>query len=395
MRQTVILSACRTPFGAYGGALKDVPAVDLGGLVIREAVRRADVAPAAIDYVFMGMVVEAGVGQVPSRQATLKAGLPVTTPSDTIDKVCASSLRAVNLGDVLIRAGDADVVVAGGMENMSQGPYLVEKARWGYRLGDGKLVDATIRDGLWCPVKDVHMGIHGQDVAAEYGVTRDRMDRWSLRSHQRAVAAIRDGKFKDEIVPVPVPQRKGPPVMFDTDESPRGDTSLEKLAGLRPAFTKDGTITAGNAPGINDGASAVVLMSAEKAAALGKKPLATILSYGTANDEPPYLARVPFLAGEQALKKAGLTVADLDLIEVNEAFAAVALTAMDLGKWPEEKVNVNGGAVALGHPIGASGARILMTLIYELRRRGGGTGLATICSGLGQGEATIVKVEGA
>lgn len=366
--------------------------MDLGALVIREAVRRADVAPAAIDYVFMGMVVEAGVGQVPSRQATLKAGLPVTTPSDTIDKVCASSLRAVNLGEILIRAGDADVVVAGGMENMSQGPYLVEKARWGYRLGDGKLVDATVRDGLWCPVKDVHMGIHGQDVAAEYGVTRDRMDRWSLRSQQRAVAAIRDGKFKDEIVPVPVPQRKGPPVLFDTDESPRADSSLEKLAALRPAFTKEGTITAGNAPGINDGAAAVVLMSAEKAAELGKKPLATILSYGTANDEPPYLARVPFLAGEVALKKAGLTVADLDLIEVNEAFAAVALTAMDLGKWPEEKVNVNGGAVALGHPIGASGARILMTLIYELRRRGGGIGLATICSGLGQGEATIVKV---
>ena len=375
--------------------MKDVPAVDLGGLVIREAVKRADVTPSAIDYVFMGMVVEAGVGQVPSRQATLKAGLPVTTPSDTIDKVCASSLRAVNLGDILIRAGDADVVVAGGMENMSQGPYLIEKARWGYRLGDGKLVDATVRDGLWCPIKDVHMGIHGQDVAAEYGVTRDRMDRWSLRSQQRAVAAIRDGKFKDEIVPVPIPQRKGPPVIFDTDESPRADSSLEKLAGLRPAFTKEGTITAGNAPGINDGASAVVLMSAEKATELGKKPLATILSYGTANDEPPYLARVPFLAGEQALKKAGLTVADLDLIEVNEAFAAVALTAMDLGKWPEEKVNVNGGAVALGHPIGASGARILMTLIYELRRRGGGIGLATICSGLGQGEATIVKVEGA
>jgi acetyl-CoA C-acetyltransferase len=393
VRQTVIVSAARTPFGAYGGALKDIPAVELGAMVIKEVVRRAAIAPELVDYVLMGIVVEAGTGQIPSRQATLRAGLPVQVASDTIDKVCASSLRAVNLGDALIRVGDVSTVIAGGMENMSQGPYLVEKARWGYRLGDGKLVDATIRDGLWCSIRDVHMGIHGQDVAAEYGVTREEMDRWALRSQTRASAAIRDGKFKDEIVPVEIPQRKGPPLVIDTDESPRADTTYEKLAALRPAFTKDGAITAGNAPGINDGAGALLLMSADKAKELGKKPLATIISYGTASDDPPYLARVPHLAAEAALRKAGLAVKDLDLIEANEAFAAVAVTAMALGRWPEEKVNVNGGAVALGHPIGASGARILMTLIYELRRRGGGLGLATICSGAGQGEATIVRVE--
>ncbi|MGE5578101.1 MAG: acetyl-CoA C-acetyltransferase [Syntrophothermus sp.] len=393
MRETVIVSAVRTPFGRFGGALKDIPAVELGAMAIREAVQRARVPGAEIDNVFMGMVIQAGAGQIPSRQATIKAGLPVTVPSDTINKVCASSLRAVNLGDSLIRAGDAEIVVAGGMESMSNAPYLLNGARWGNRMGDSKVVDAMIHDGLWCAFGDVHMAVHGSVVAKEYGITRQEQDRWALRSQQRAAAAIKDGKFKKEIVPVPVPQKKGDPVLVDTDEGPRADTTLEKLAALPPVFAKDGTVTAGNAPGVNDGASALVLMSRERAEKMGLKPLATIVAQGMASVEPPYIATVPAYAAEKALKKAGLSAKDINLIEVNEAFAAVALTSIKLGGWDPEKVNVNGGAVALGHPIGASGGRILMTLIYELRRRGGGYGLATICSGAAQGEATIVKVE--
>ncbi len=393
MRETVIVSAVRTPFGRFGGALKDIPAVELAAMAIREAVQRARVPGAEIDNVFMGMVIQAGAGQIPSRQATIKAGLPVTVPSDTINKVCASSLRAVNLGDSLIRAGDAEIVVAGGMESMSNAPYFLNGARWGNRMGDSKVVDAMIHDGLWCAFGDVHMAVHGSVVAKEYGITRQEQDRWALRSQQRAAAAIKDGKFKEEIVPVPVPQKKGDPVLVDTDEGPRADTTLEKLAALPPVFAKDGTVTAGNAPGVNDGASALVLMSRERSEKMGLKPLATIVAQGMASVEPPYIATVPAYAAEKALKKAGLSAKDINLIEVNEAFAAVALTSIKLGGWDPEKVNVNGGAVALGHPIGASGGRILMTLIYELRRRGGGYGLATICSGAAQGEATIVKVE--
>ncbi|MCL6449784.1 MAG: acetyl-CoA C-acetyltransferase [Acetobacteraceae bacterium] len=393
MKETVIASAVRTPFGTYGGSLKDVPAVNLGAIAIREAVKRAGVDPEKIDYLFMGMVVQAGAGQVPSRQAGLKAGLPPEVPSDTINKVCASSLRAVNLGDALIRAGDARIVVAGGMESMSRTPYILEQARWGYRLGHAPLVDAMVKDGLWCPACDCHMGVLGHEVAKEFGITREEQDRWALRSHQRAIAAIDSGKFKDETTPVEIPQRKGPPAVFAVDEHPRRDTSLEKLAALKPAFQPDGTVTAGNAPGLNDGGAAIVLLHPDVARAMGIKPLATIVAQGQASVQPRYLNTVPAVAARAALERAGLKAEDMDLIEVNEAFAAVALTAIKVGEWDPEKVNVNGGAVALGHPIGASGARILMTLIYELRRRGGGLGLATICSGMAQGEATIVRVE--
>lgn len=392
MTESVIVSAVRTPFGVFGGGLKDVPAVELGAITIREAVGRVRLDPASIDNVIMGMVVQAGAGQIPSRQASVKAGLPVAVPSDTVNKVCASSLRAVNLADSLIRAGDAQVVVAGGMENMSQVPYLLPRARWGYRLNDGTVVDALVRDGLWCAFHDCHMGVHGSTVAAEFGVSREAQDQWALRSHQRALAAKAAGRFNDELIPVEVPQRKGPAVVVSEDEGPRADTSLEKLAKLPPVFSKDGSITAGNAPGINDGAAAIVVMSRARARDLGLEPLATIVSQGMVSAEPPYLATVPALSAGKALTRAGLNATDLARIEVNEAFAAVALTSIKLGGWDAERVNVNGGAVAIGHPIGASGARILMTLIYELRRTGGGYGVAAICSGGGQGEATIVKV---
>lgn len=392
MPKTVIVSAVRTAFGGFGGVLKDVPAVELGGHVLREAVARAGIEGKDIDYAFMGIVIQAGLGQVAGRQAVLKAGIPPQVPSDTINKVCASSLRAVNIGDSLIRLGDAHIIAAGGMESMSRAPFLLEKARWGYRMGNDKLVDGMIRDGLWCPIADCHMGVHGQTVGAEYGITREEMDEWALRSHQLAIAAIDAGRLDDEIMAVPVPQRKGPPVMVDKDENPRRDTSLEKLASLKPAFTKDGTITAGNAPGINDGAGALILMSDDRAKALGLEPLAEIVSQAAVSADPPYINTVPALSAKAALDRAGLKLDDLALIEANEAFAAVALTSAKVGCWDTDKVNVNGGAVAFGHPIGASGARILMTLIYELRRRGGGYGVATICSGTGQGEATIVRV---
>lgn len=390
--RSVIVAAARTPFGGYGGSLKDIPAVDLGGHVIKDVVRRAGLKGDEIDYVYMGQVIQAGAGQVPSRQATIKAGLPTTVPSDTINKVCASSLRAVNLADLMIRAGDAEIIIGGGMENMSQGPYLLPKARFGYRLGDGAVIDATVHDGLWCAIHNCHMGVHGGRVSLEFGISRQQMDEWSYRSHQRAVKAIRDGKFKDEIAPVPIPQRKGPAIVFETDESPRSDTTIEKIAALPPVFEKDGLVTAGNAPPISDGASAVVVMSEERAKRLGLEPLATILGQGAVSQDPPYLHTVPHLSGMQALKKAGLSQKDISVVEFNEAFAAVTLTAIKLGGWDPEIVNVNGGAVALGHPIGASGARILMTAIYELRRRGGGYGLVGICSGGGQGEATVFRV---
>ena len=393
-RESVIVSAVRTPFGAFGGGLRDLSATDLGGIVIREAVRRAQLAgrETEINNVFMGQVVQAGAGQIPSRQATHKAGLPVEVPSETINKVCASSLRAANLADLMIRAGDAEVVVAGGMESMSNAPYLLEKARWGYRMGDGKLVDAVVHDGLWCAFGGVHMGVYGSEVAAEFGISRQAQDEWAYRSHQRALAAWEKGLFADEVIPVPVPQKKGDPVPFGRDESMRPDTSLEKLAGLKPAFQKDGTVTAGNAPGLSDGASALVIMSREKAEAMGLEILATIVSQGQHSEAPKYLHTVPARAGLVALRKAGLSVKDLSLIEINEAFAAVTLTSIKLLECNPEIVNVNGGAVALGHPIGASGGRILMHLVYELRRRGGGYGLAAICSGGGQGEATVIKV---
>ncbi|HHY96360.1 MAG TPA: acetyl-CoA C-acetyltransferase [Firmicutes bacterium] len=393
MRETVIVSACRTPFGTFGGTLREVPAVELGAVAIKEAVARAGISPAQVQYVLMGMVVQAGAGQIPSRQAAVKAGIPPEVPTDTVNKVCASSLRCVNLADALIRAGDADIVVAGGMENMSQGPYLVPGARWGYRLWNQTLVDGTVKDGLWCAFHDVHMGVHGDRVAKDYGISREEQDSWAYRSHMLALAAIRNGRFQEEIVPVQVPQRKGPSLLFATDEAPRADTSLEKLAALRPAFGADGTITAGNAPGLNDGATALVLMSRQKAQALGLRPLATVVSQGWIARPPEEFPLTPYPAACMALERAGLSFDDVDLVEINEAFAVVALVNMKLGDWPAEKVNVNGGAVALGHPIGASGGRILTTLIYELRRRGGGLGLACICAGGGQGEVTLVRVE--
>lgn len=393
MRETVVVSAARTPFGTYGGALKDVPAVELGAVAIREAVRRTGIDGKIIDNVFMGMVVQAGQGQVPSRQATLRAGLPAEVPSDTINKVCASSLRAANLADSLIRGGDAEVIVAGGMETMSRCPYLLESARWGYRMNNGVLVDTMVRDGLWCPKCDCHMGVLGSGVAKEYGISREEQDKWALRSHQRAIAAIDAGRLNDETVPVQIPQRKGPPLVFSVDEHPRRDTALEKLQALKPAFEPEGTVTAGNAPGLNDGGAAIVLMERARAQSLGLVPLATIVSQAMASVDPWYMNTVPARAGEKALAKAGLKLSDIKLIECNEAFAAVVLTSAKIAGWDLDKINVNGGAVAFGHPIGASGARILMTLIYELRRRGGGYGLATICSGMAQGEATVVRVD--
>jgi acetyl-CoA C-acetyltransferase len=393
-REAVIVSAVRTPFGTFGGGLKDLSATDLGAVVIREAVRRAGLVgrEAEIDNVFMGQVVQGGAGQIPSRQATIKAGLPLSVPSETINKVCASSLRAVNLADMMIRAGDAETVVAGGMESMSNAPYYLPQARWGLRMGNGQVVDGVVHDGLWCSFGDCHMGVYGSAGAAEYSISRQEQDEWALRSHQRAAAAWDGGLFADEVMPVPVPQRKGEPVPFTADQSLRRDTSLEKLASLPPAFRKDGTVTAGNAPGLSDGASALVVMSRERAEALGLEVLATIVASGQYSTEAGSLHTVGAVAGLQALKKAGLTPKDLSLVEINEAFAAVTLAAIKQLACSPEIMNVNGGALAIGHPIGASGGRILMHLVYELRRRGGGYGLAGLCSGGGQGEATVVRV---
>lgn len=393
MRRSVIVSAARTPFGRFGGALAAKSAVELGGEAIREALFRAELAASDVDQVLLGMVLQGGAGQVPSRQAARLAGIPWETPSLTVNKVCASGLRAVTLADALIRAGDIDAAVAGGMESMSNAPYALPKARNGFRMGDGVAIDLMIHDGLQCAFHNVHMAVHGSTVAKEYGITRAAQDAWSLRSHQRAVAAIESGKFAEEIVPITLTGKKGSTTV-DTDEAPRKDTSLEKLAALPPVFTKDGTVTAGNAPGVNDGAAALVVMSEERAQQLGKTPLAYILGYAEAGAEAAYIATTPALAIQKLLQKTGYQLADIDLFEVNEAFAAVALTSGQMLGWDQDRVNVNGGAVALGHPIGASGARILMTLIYELRRRGGGRGIAAICSGAAQGDAILVEVPG-
>ncbi|MDI3317641.1 MAG: acetyl-CoA C-acetyltransferase [Bacillota bacterium] len=393
MAETVILSGARTPFGRFGGALRDVPAVELGAVAIRGALERGGARGEQVDYVFMGMVLQAGAGQIPSRQAAWRAGIPWEVPSDTVNKVCASGLRAANLADALIRLGEASLVVAGGMESMSGAPFLVQGARWGLRMGDGQLVDVAVHDGLTCPFGGVHMGVYGSEVAAEFGVGREEQDAWAYRSHVRALAAIDDGRMGEEVVPVTVPQRKGDPLRVTTDEGPRRDTSLEALARLKPAFQPDGTVTAGNAPGLNDGAAALLLASRERAEELGVRPLATVVSQGQVSAEPRYLHTVPWLAAKKALEKAGVRPEEVALWEINEAFAAVTLVSMKLGGLDPERVNVDGGAVALGHPVGASGARILLHLVYELRRRGGGYGVAAICSGGGQGEATLVRVE--
>lgn len=392
MKETVVLGGARTPFGRFGGGLKDVPAVDLGGAAIRGALDRSGVPTDAVDEVIMGMVLQGGTGQIPSRQAARKAGLPWEVGTETINKVCASGMRSATLAEQIIRAGDAGVVVAGGMESMSNSPYILPGGRWGQRMGDGKVVDLMIHDGLWCAFDGVHMVVHGSNVAAEYKVSREEQDRWAARSHERAINAIDRGFMAEEIVPVTVKGRKGETVV-DTDEAPRRDTSVEKLAGLKPVFLKDGSITAGNAPGVNDGACALVLSSANKAEELGARPVARILGHAAVAMEARYFPITPAYAIQKLLKKQNLTLDQIDRFEVNEAFAAVALANGKILGWDDEKVNVNGGAVALGHPIGASGARIILTLIQELRRRGGGLGVAGICSGSAQGDAVLVRVD--
>jgi acetyl-CoA C-acetyltransferase len=391
MKKAVIVGAVRTAVGSFGGSLKDVSAVELGTIVIREALRRAGVSPDQVDEVIMGNVLQAGLGQNPARQAAVKAGLPVEVPALTINKVCGSGLKAINLGAASIMLGDASVVVAGGMENMSQAPYTAPAARWGQRMGHGKVIDTMIVDGLWCAFNDYHMGITAENIAADFCLSREDQDELAAESQRRAVAAIETGRFKDEIVPVEIPQRKGDPVIFDTDEFPRKGTTADALAKLRPAFNKEGTVTAGNASGINDGAAAVVLMEQELAKSLGLTPLAVIESYASAGVEPRIMGTGPITATRKALEKAGMSVDDIDLIEANEAFAAQALSVVNTLKFNREIVNVNGGAIAIGHPIGASGARIFVTLLFEMQKRGANSGLATLCIGGGQGVATVVK----
>lgn len=394
MAKTVILGSARTPVGKLGGGLAPLKAVELGGIAIEAALQRADVAPEQVQHVVMGQVLQAGVGQIPSRQAQINAGIPKETSSETINKVCASGMRAVGMLDAAIRAGDLDVAVGGGMESMSNAPYLVPQARFGYRMGDGKMIDAMINDGLTNPFSGKHMAHEASEVAAELELTRADMDRWSVRSHELTIKATDEGKLPEEIVPVTVKGKKGDTVV-EIDESPRRDTSLETLAKLPPIFMKDGTHTAGNSPGVNDGGGAIVVASDEWAKANGKTPLATIVSQAAIADDFPYLARTPAKAALAALEKIGKKPADVDLWEINEAFASVTLNSMRMLEIDEDKVNVNGGAVAIGHPIGASGARIIGTLVHELRRRGGGLGVAAICSGGGQGDAVVVEVNGA
>lgn len=391
--KTVIVGAARTPFGKFGGSLKALSAVDLGAIVIKEALERSGISGDQVDEVIMGMVIQAGAGQVPSRQAARKAGLPWDVASETINKVCASGMRAVTMGDQIIRAGDGEIIVAGGMESMSNAPYALPAARDGMRMGDATVRDLMMYDGLTCPFDQVPMAVHGSNVAEEYGISREAQDDWALRSQQRTARAVENGLFDEEIVAVSIPQKKGEPLQVTKDEGPRPDTTREGLAKLLPVYKKDGTITAGNAPGINDGAAAMVLMSDAKAEELGIKPLATILGHAHVGAEAPYIATTPGLAINKLLEKTGVSLDEIALFEVNEAFAAVTLTSGKIVGWDDEKVNVNGGAIALGHPIGASGARIIMHLAYELKRRGGGLGIAAICSGAAQGDAILIKVE--
>ncbi|MDQ0914384.1 acetyl-CoA C-acetyltransferase [Paenibacillus sp. V4I5] len=391
MRESVIAGGARTPFAKFGGALKDVPAVVLGGIVIKEAILRSSIDPATINEVLMGMVLQGGSGQIPSRQAARWAGLDWSVTTETINKVCASGLRSVTMADQIIRSGDADIIVAGGMESMSNAPFALPSARWGSRMGDQSLVDLMIHDGLWCSFHNVHMIDHGSTVAAEFGISRKDQDDWALRSHIRAVEAMNKGYFAEEIVAVAIESKQGKKEI-DQDEGPRTDTSLDKLAGL-PALMKDGTITAGNAPGVNDGAAAMVVMSKEKAVSQGIRPLARIVGHAAVGERAPYIAITPALAILKLLRQTGLSLEQIDRFEVNEAFAAVMLISGRLLGWNSELVNVNGGAIALGHPIGASGARIILTLIHELRRIGGGYGIAAICSGAAQGDAILLHVD--
>jgi acetyl-CoA C-acetyltransferase len=391
IKEAVIISAVRTPVGKFLGALKSFKAAELGAIVVREAVKRAGVKPEDVDEVIMGCVIQAGLGQNPARQAALKGGLPNTVSAVTVNKVCGSGLKAVMMAAQGVQLGDTEIVVAGGMESMSNAPYLLPKAREGYRLGNGTITDSVIQDGLWCAFDDQHMGCTGEVVSERYNVPRAEQDEYALNSHRKAAAAIKSGTFKDEIVPVEIPQKKGAPIVFDTDEPVREDSSIEALAKLKPAFKTEGTVTAGNAPGMNDGASALVVTSSERAKALGVEPLGRIVAQATSGTEPKLVMMAPVEAIKKLLTKTGWSLNDVDLIELNEAFAvqAVAITReLDLDP---EKVNVNGGAVALGHAIGQSGSRILTTMLYELKRRNAHRGIAALC--LGGGNAVAMAVE--
>ncbi|MFC4769523.1 acetyl-CoA C-acetyltransferase [Effusibacillus consociatus] len=391
MREAVIVSAVRTAIGSFQGSLAGIPAPEMGGIVLKEALARAGVSHELVDEVIMGNVLQAGLGQNPARQAWVKTGYHESVPAMTINKVCGSGLKAVMLAAQSIKAGDADVILAGGMENMSRAPYLLEGARTGFRMGDAKAVDSMVRDGLWCAFFDYHMGITAENIAEKYGLTRDEQDEFAAWSQQKAEEAVKTNRFREEIVPVEIPSRKGDPVIFDKDEYPRAGTTQEALAKLRPAFKKDGTVTAGNASGINDGAAALLVMSADKASELGLKPLARITAYASAGLDPSVMGLGPIFATRKVLEKTGLSMQDIDLIEANEAFAAQSLAVGKDLEIPREKLNVNGGAIALGHPIGASGARVLVSLLHELEKRNGKRGLATLCIGGGQGVAMVVE----
>ncbi|MFJ8070522.1 acetyl-CoA C-acetyltransferase [Peribacillus sp. NPDC096447] len=392
MAKTVIISGVRTPFGKFGGGLSSLTASQLGGIAIKEALVRAGIEGSQVDEVIMGNVLQAGQGQIPSRQAARHAGLPWEVKTETINKVCASGLRSVTLADQIIRLGEEEIIVAGGMESMSNAPYILPKARWGLRMGDGELKDTMISDGLSCSFTGVHMGTYGNSTAEDLEITREEQDSWAYESHQKAIKAIDGGILAEEIISVQVPVRKGEPITVEHDEAPRKDTSAGKLAKLGPAFNNEGTITAGNAPGVNDGAGALVLMSEERAEKEGKTPFAYILAHAEVAVEAKDFPKTPGLVINELLKKTGKSIEEIDLFEVNEAFAAVALASGKIANIEPGKVNVNGGAVALGHPIGASGARIIITLMHELKRRGGGLGIAAICSGGGQGDAILIEV---
>ncbi|MCT1387766.1 acetyl-CoA C-acetyltransferase [Peribacillus frigoritolerans] len=392
MAKTVIISGVRTPFGKFGGGLSSLTASQLGGIAIKEALVRAGIEGSQVDEAIMGNVLQAGQGQIPSRQAARHAGLPWEVKTETINKVCASGLRSVTLADQIIRLGEEEIIVAGGMESMSNAPYILPKARWGLRMGDGELKDTMISDGLSCSFTGVHMGTYGNSTAEDLEITREAQDNWAYESHQKAIKAIDGGILAEEIISVQVPVRKGEPITIEHDEAPRKDTSAGKLAKLGPAFNNEGTITAGNAPGVNDGAGALVLMSEERAEKEGKTPFAYILAHAEVAVEARDFPKTPGLVINELLKKTGKSIEEIDLFEVNEAFAAVALASGKIANIEPGKVNVNGGAVALGHPIGASGARIIITLMHELKRRGGGLGIAAICSGGGQGDAILIEV---
>ena len=391
MSGSVIVAGARTPIGKLSGALGGFAATELGGFAIAAALERAGIKPEQVDYVFMGQVILAGTGQITARQAAAKAGIPMTVPATTVNKVCLSGLNAIYLADLLINAGEADIVVAGGMESMTQAPYLLPGARAGYRIGDGTLVDSMMYDGLFCAFDQCAMGLGTERYNGANGVSRERQDAFSALSHERAAAAIKDGKFGEEIVAVSVPQRKGDPIIVDTDEGVRPETTAESLGKLRPAFDKSGTITAGNASQISDGGAAVIVMSKAKAEELGVSPLGELVSYGQVAGPGPSLLNQPSHATSVALAKAGLSVSDIDLFEINEAFAAVGLASADDLGISEEKVNVNGGAIAFGHPVGMSGTRLALTALLELKRRGGGTAAVSLCGGGGQGDAAVLR----